>query len=265
MVSLILAFHNHQPVGNFDWVIEDAYATSYLPLMTMLSEYPDIRFGQHYTGILLDWFAKNHPDFLELIGRGVRDGRVELVSGGYYEPVLAMLPERDRQAQITRLNRRIERDFGAHPRGMWLAERVWEPSLPATLNDAGLAYTFLDDTHFKHAGLVESELTGYFLTEDQGQPLAVLPIDKRLRYTMPFEPPETTIEYLHSLHHKGHDRLVVFADDGEKFGTWPGTFESVYAGGWLRRFCELLKANADWIRTLRPNDALTQLRPAGRL
>lgn len=265
MISLVLAFHNHQPVGNFEWVIEEAYERSYLPLMKMLEEYPGIRFGQHYTGILLDWFAQRHPEFLELIATAVRDGRVELVSGGYYEPILSMLPERDRHAQLTLLNQKIEIGFGAHPRGMWLAERVWEPSLPTTLSDAGLSYTFLDDTHFRHAGLSESELTGYFITEDQGNALAVLPIDKRLRYTMPFAPPEITIEYLHGLHRKGHDRLVVFADDGEKFGSWPGTFESVYAGGWLRRFCELLKANAGWIRTLRPHEAITQLEPAGRL
>jgi 4-alpha-glucanotransferase len=265
MITLVLAFHNHQPVGNFGWVIEEAYAKSYLPLMEVLAEFPELRFAQHYTGILLDWFAEQHPEFLTMIGAGVRDGRIELISGGYYEPILAMLPERDRQAQLRKLNERIERDFGSHPTGMWLAERVWEPSLPATLADAGLRYTFLDDTHFKHAGLVDSDLTGYFLTEDQGKPLAVLPIDKRLRYTMPFESPETTLEYLHALNRKGQDRLVVFADDGEKFGTWPGTFETVYSGGWLRRFCELLAANTGWVRTVRPGEALATLPPAGRL
>lgn len=265
MITLVLAFHNHQPVGNFGWVFEDAYARAYRPLMDVLAEYPELRFGQHYTGILLDWFAVHHPEFIELIRSGVDAGRIELISGGYYEPILAMLPERDRQAQLRRLNERIEREFGMHPSGMWLAERVWEPSLPSTLAEAGLRYTFLDDTHFKHAGLADAELTGYFITEDQGRPLVVLPIDKRLRYTMPFEPPETTLEYLHTLNRKGQDRLVVFADDGEKFGTWPGTHETVYAGGWLRRFCELLTANAGWIRTLRPSEAIATLPPAGRL
>jgi alpha-amylase len=265
MITLVLAFHNHQPVGNFEWVIEEAFAKSYRPLMEVLAEYPGIRFAQHYTGILLDWFEKNHPDFIATLHRMAGSGRMELVGGGYYEPILAMLPERDRQAQLRKLNRRIEHEFGVRPSGMWLAERVWEPSLPSTLVDAGLRYTFLDDTHFKHAGLVESELTGYFITEDQGRPLAVLPIDRRLRYTMPFETPETTLEYLSRLNRRGHDRVVVFAVDGEKFGTWPGTHETVYAGGWLRRFCDLLTANAGWLRTVTPSEALRELPPAGRL
>ena len=85
MITLVLAFHNHQPVGNFGWVIEEAYQKSYLPLMRIMGRHPSIRFAQHYTGILLDWFDHNHPDFAETVAREVTAGRVELLSGGYYE------------------------------------------------------------------------------------------------------------------------------------------------------------------------------------
>jgi alpha-amylase len=265
MITLVLAFHNHQPVGNFGWVFEEAYTRAYRPLMELLGRYPSIRFAQHYTGILLDWFEKNHPDFLQAIGRSVAGEQVELLSGGYYEPILAMLPERDRQAQISRLNRRIAESFGVTPTGMWLAERVWEPSLPSTLHAAGIRYTFLDDTHFKSAGLAESELTGYFLTEDQGKPLAVFPIDKKLRYTMPFEEPEATFAYLKKLDVEGEDRIVTFADDGEKFGIWPETYTTVYDQKWLERFCELLVEHRDWVRTELPSRVIAGRKPAGRI
>lgn len=265
MITLVLAFHNHQPVGNFDWVIEDAYQKSYLPLMQMMERFPSIRFAQHYTGILLDWFGEHHPEFIETIRAAIASGRVELLSGGYYEPILAMLPERDRQAQIRKLNLRIQEQFGTAPTGMWLAERVWEPSLPSTLHDAGLAYTILDDTHFKSAGLGDDDLTSFFLTEDQGKPLAVLPIDQRLRYTIPFEDPEATFRHLRSLDHEDINRVVVFADDGEKFGVWPDTWRTVYEEGWLTRFCELLVENASWVRTVPPGEVVTTMKPAGRL
>ena len=265
MITLVIALHNHQPVGNFDWVIEDAYQRAYRPLMELLAEFPDIRFAQHYTGILLDWYGAHHPEFLATIDRGVEAGRIELLSGGYYEPILAMLPERDRQQQIVLLNQRITEQFGAAPTGMWLAERVWEPSLPSTLHAASIAYTMLDDTHFKAAGLRDENLTGYFLTEDQGKPLAVLPIDKHLRYTMPFQSPQATIDYLATLNNEADDRVVVFADDGEKFGVWPDTYRTVYEHGWLRQFCTLLAANADWIRTVPPGEVVASRAPAGRL
>lgn len=265
MITLVLAFHNHQPVGNFDWVIEDAYRRAYLPLMRMLAKHPRVRFAQHYTGILLDWFERHHPEFLATVGACVASGQTELLSGGYFEPILSMLPERDRRAQIRLLNDRITGTFGVQPAGMWLAERVWEPSLPSTLHAAAMRYTILDDTHFKAAGLTDADLTGYFITEDQGKPLAVFPIDKRLRYTMPFESPEVTIEYLRSLDVDGADRVVVFADDGEKFGVWPDTYRTVYEHGWLKRFIELLEHNASWLRTAHPLEVLRTARPAGRL
>lgn len=265
MISLVLAFHNHQPVGNFEWVFEEAYGRAYRPLMEILGSFRTIRFAQHYTGILLDWFAANHPDFLEMIGAGVRAERVELLSGGYYEPIMAMLPERDRRAQIERLNRRIERSFETRPTGMWLAERVWEPSIPATAAPLGMRYTFLDDTHFRSAGLQDREIRGYFLTEDQGMPMAILPIDKRLRYTIPFEAPEVTIDYLRSLNRQGEDRVVVFADDGEKFGIWPHTYRTVYDEEWLLRFCRLLEKNGSWLRTITPGDVIRSIPPVGRL
>lgn len=265
MISLVLAFHNHQPIGNFDWVFQDAFDRAYRPLMEVLGSFRSIHFAQHYTGILLDWFAERQPDFLRTIAAGIGSGRVELLSGGYFEPIMAMLPERDRRAQIDMLNRRIEGAFGTTPTGMWLAERVWEPSIPATAAPLGIRYTILDDTHFRSAGLRDEEINGYFLTEDQGMPLAVLPIDKRLRYTIPFEAPEVTIDYLRSLDRKGDDRVVVFADDGEKFGIWPDTYDTVYNGKWLERFCRLVEKNHSWLRTITPGDVIRTVPPAGRL
>ena len=37
---LILAIHNHQPVGNFDFVFEEAYRTAYLPMIEALEQPP---------------------------------------------------------------------------------------------------------------------------------------------------------------------------------------------------------------------------------
>ncbi len=36
--------------------------------------------------------------------------------------------------------------------------------------------------------------------------------------------------------------VVVFGDDGEKFGTWPETKKHVYDDGWLARFFDALVA-----------------------
>ena len=89
----------------------------------------------------------------------------------------------------------VEPEPGATPAGMWTPERVWESSLTSDIVDAGISYTVLDDFHFKAAGLNEEELTGYFLTEDDGRVLRIFPGSEHLRYTIPFRPATETIDY----------------------------------------------------------------------
>lgn len=246
---LFLGFglHNHQPVGNFDSIFEQAYQQAYQPFLEVLERHPGISISQHFTGILLEWFEKHHPDFIERLGRLIEKGQIELIGGGYYEPILAMLPQRDSQGQIEALNQKIQSRFGRRPRGAWVAERVWEPSLASLLADCGIEYVVLDDAHFKMAGLRQEQLTGPFVTEDQGKKLTVFPISQKLRYTIPFQPVKETLDYLRKFPQGRGPRCVVMADDGEKFGIWPETFHSVYEEGWLEDFFTALEKESEWL------------------
>ena len=127
----------------------------------------------------------------------------------------------------------VRRRFGVDARGLWLTERVWEPELAADLADAGVRYALVDDRHFLVTGFAAERLHAPFWTESDGRRLALFPIDERLRYLIPFRPPEETAGYLRELREAGH-RLAVLADDGEKFGGWPGTKEWVYERGLAR-------------------------------
>ncbi len=261
-LHLVLAFHQHQPIGNFDSVFESAYQNAYAPFMEVVARHPSIRVNLHYSGALLDWLASRHPEFLKTVRGAVDRGQAEIVSGGYYEPILAILPEKDALGQIRKMSSAIEERFGTAPGGMWLAERVWEPHLARWIADAGIRYTFLDDTHFKAAGLREEELHGTYETQDQDRRIAVFPGSECLRYWIPFREPEESLSYLRDLHARGA-RLEVFADDGEKFGVWPGTHDLVYRRGWLDRFFVLLEENRDWLQTVRAADHLAQVKPLG--
>ncbi|MDZ7374386.1 MAG: DUF1926 domain-containing protein [candidate division KSB1 bacterium] len=264
-IHLALGIHNHQPVGNFDFVFEDAYQRAYLPFLEVLERHPFVRVAEHYSGILLEWLEKNHPDFLDRLARLVDRGQVEMMTGGYYEPILPIIPDRDKLGQIAKLTDYLVSRFGKRPRGLWLAERVWEPHLPRPLREAGVEYVVIDDAHLKYSGLQEEELVGYFLTEEAGFTVNIFPISERLRYTIPFRPVEETLDYLRQMADESGRRLIVFADDGEKFGIWPGTYEHCYQGGWLEAFFQALEANRDWIRILHFSEALDQLEPRGRV
>jgi len=251
MLNLVFIVHNHQPVGNFDFVIEDAYNSAYLPFLKTMRRFPSVKITIHFTGILIDWFTKSHPEFIELIKEMVSDGQLEIMGGGYFEPILSVLPERDRSGQLELMSKVVKEKFGSSPRGVWLAERVWEAQLAKTIGLSGAEYVLLDDSHFKSAGLSDDDLFGYYITEDEGVPLKILPGNKKLRYLIPFDRPESSIDYLRHINSKNpySDSLVFCGDDGEKFGVWPGTHNTVYRDGWLERFFGLLEENGDWLQT----------------
>ncbi|MEW6719640.1 MAG: alpha-amylase/4-alpha-glucanotransferase domain-containing protein [Thermodesulfobacteriota bacterium] len=244
--ALLLCFHNHQPVGNFDSVLENATRDAYRPFLELLAEFPSIRVTIHFSGGLLLWIEERAPETFSLLRDLVLRGQVELLGGGMYEPVLALLPERDRLGQLRELSSALEGRFGRAPEGVWLAERVWEPDLPRTLSAAGVKYLPLDDYHFQRAGLSSEELDGVWLTEFNGAAVRVFPGSERLRYLIPFGSVEEALSEIERMTSRDVPfPAAVFADDGEKFGVWPGTRRHVYENGWLRRFFEGIAARAD--------------------
>jgi 4-alpha-glucanotransferase len=264
-VQFIFAIHNHQPVGNFDFVAEEAYQKSYLPFVKLLEKHSKIKITLHYTGILYRFFEQRHPEFLDMLKKLVAEGRAEVLSGGFYEPILAVLPDDDKVGQIRMLTDYIHRTLGYDTGGMWLAERVWEPHLPKSIAAAGINHVVVDDFHFKMAGLRDDELDGYYLTEEQDAVLRVFPGSERLRYLIPFRRPEETIELLGSLRSTERNRLAVMADDGEKFGVWPETYRTVYEEGWLDRFFTLIEQSHEWLETTTFSEYLEKEPPRGRV
>ncbi len=265
-ISLTLVLHNHQPVGNFGFVFEDNYQKAYGPMLDALERHPGVRLGLHYTGPLLDWFKASRPDVIDRLRALVDRGQVEILGGGYYEPVLASLREADRVGQLKRMADEVESLVGLRPKGAWLAERVWEPDVPKALVKAGYEFTIVDDAHFRAAAIPQELHWGPYSTDDQGYRVIVYGSEQGLRYRIPFRPVEEVIDYLRE-HATEDGRLVgMMGDDGEKFGTWPGTWNLCYGEQqWVERFFSAVEENSEWLSVLRPSDALAQHPPIGRV
>lgn len=264
-LKFIFGVHNHQPVGNFDFVFEDAYQKAYKPFLDVVSGYPWFKFTLHNSGCLWEWLEQHHPEYLDQVNTLVRAGQVELLGGGFYEPIMPAIPDRDKQGQLKMMSEFLKNRFGQAPAGAWLAERVWEPGLASVLADAGIKYTVLDDYHFKCSGKTDEDLDGYYLTEDQGKSLAVFPISQKLRYLVPFHDVDEVIAHLKSLHDPEGEAMAILADDGEKFGVWPGTHELVYDKGWLKDFLAALEANKDWLELITFSQAMEKHPAKGRI
>ncbi|HVQ22831.1 MAG TPA: alpha-amylase/4-alpha-glucanotransferase domain-containing protein [Candidatus Saccharimonadia bacterium] len=265
-IALALAFHNHQPVGNFGWVIEDTFRTAYEPMLAALERHPGVRVGLHYSGPLLEWLVAEQPQAVARLAALADRGQVEILGGGWTEPILISLPVADRIAQLRRMGDELAARFGRRPRGAWLAERVWEPSLPADLVRGGYEWTILDDNHLRAASVAEDAMWGTFTTDDLGERLTVFGTEQGLRYRIPFGEVDDLIAYLREHATEDGGRVGMMGDDGEKFGAWPTTYEHCWgAGRWVDRCFEALEANAAWLTTTTPSDWLEREPPVGRI
>ena len=263
---LVLLFHSHQPIGNFDHVYESTFQRSYLPFVQHLQRHPNVRVGLHYSGPLLEWIERHHPEFLDFLRELVTRGQVEMVSGGFYEPILISIPPEDQADQLARMARYLEEKFGAVPTGAWLAERVWEPQLPFVLSTSGIRYTLVDDVHFIAAGFEYSQLHGDYICEDRGRTVRVLPGLKKLRYLLPFRSLEESFGYLRECADTHPGGMAAMGDDCEKFGAWPETYDYCYAPGtgWVEQFFSALEASSDWLVTTPPGEWIASHAPIGR-
>jgi hypothetical protein len=257
---LVFALHFHQPYGNLDEVFADAMERCYLRTLDLLTDHPHIAAAIHVSGPLLDWAEGHQVELIDSLSKLVARGQVELLGGGYQEPMLAILPDRDAVGQLQRMADRCEELLGARPQGMWLAERVWEPDLARVIAQAGYRYTLLDDSHLRAAGAAEP-LGAYYVTDKAGQAVGVFPIDRGLRTRIPYASVDDLMGYLSQ--QKG--RSPTYGDDVEKFGLWPTTERRVWDEGWLDRFFSAAKAEQSWLTVTTPGRVLADTPSSGAI
>ncbi len=260
-IYFIFGVHNHQPIGNFDFIFERACKEAYRPFLNILLAFPGIKLTMHTSGCLWDYFLEHAKDYIELVREGISRGQIEMLTGGYQEPLLPVIPKRDACGQLQRMKEFFLKDLIYEPSGIWLTERVWEQNIPDLLPPY-IKYTFLDDYHFITSGKDKEDLNKAYLTDYNGKTLVVFPIDERLRYLVPFKPLKETLEYLRQIRESNdYGGLAVLVDDGEKFGLWPGTYDWVYTRGYLRDFLNALQDNSDWIETILPSEYIKLFPP----
>jgi len=177
-VDFILGVHNHLPNGTSDDEFETLYNTKIRPLVSALYQFPRINVVLHYSGVLFHWIERRHPELFVLIEDLLSRKQVELLGGGFYEPMMPLLPLTDKIGQIEMLTTYLRRQFGKRPQGCLLPVHAWEQNLVVPLGSCGMNYTFLDEACFTAAGA--SVRNAFFhepcITEDQGKIITVFPV-----------------------------------------------------------------------------------------
>jgi len=268
-VRLVFGTYNILPHGESPEVYERVYQEALKPFLSLLNNYPKTPVVLHYCGSLYTWLEDSHPEFLMLLKEMTRRRQVELLGGGFYAPILPILPDGDKLGQIEKLTTYLRTTFGGRPRGAWIPERVWEPGLTRILANSGIEYVFLDDRHLAMAGLDEPDCLFPYLTEEQGKTVTILPLRVGMAQHVPHYSPDSLVLQLNELGVDQRDPLVVIMVPGARLGDEEGTRELCYGkqgeGGWLRSFFQLLEQNRDWLRPVTPRWSPEVLAAQGRV
>jgi hypothetical protein len=175
-INLILGSHAHVPSGAQDSEFEYVYVNKMRPFITNLYRYPNIQAVLHYSGVLLYWVERTHPEVFMLIEDMVSKKQAEILSGGFYEPMFPLIPLQDRIGQIELLTTYLRKHFGKRPLGCWIPGMVWEQNLASSLSTSEMNYTFLSQDQFIQAGIDGEELYLPCVTEDQGKIIKIFPV-----------------------------------------------------------------------------------------
>jgi len=175
-IYLIIGSHAHIPSGSSESEFEYVYENKVRPFVSNLYRYSNIQAVLHYSGVLLYWIERTHPEFLMLIEDMVTRKQAELLGGGFFEPSFPLIPLQDRIGQIELMTTYIRKHFGKRPLGCWLPQMAWEQHLTAALSTSDMSYTFLSQEQFVQAGIKGAGLFSPCISEDQGKLLTIFPV-----------------------------------------------------------------------------------------
>ncbi|GMO54289.1 MAG: DUF1926 domain-containing protein [Termitinemataceae bacterium] len=177
-INIILGFHFHLPYGTRAEEYNELYEKRIKVLLSALFQYQDLPALIHFSGNVLYHIEREYPEMFMMLIDMIKRKQIELLSGGFYEPMMSLLQTKDRISQIEMLTTYISKNFGKHAKGCWLPDIAWDQSMPSVLNDCNIGWTFLDSKRWKSANIKNLEQC---ITEDRGKLVRVFPHAKNYR------------------------------------------------------------------------------------
>ncbi|AEF81655.1 DUF1926 domain-containing protein [Leadbettera azotonutricia] len=216
-IHIVLGVHGHLPNGSGEDKFEALYNAEIKPLITTLYTFPRVNMVLHYSGVLLYWIERRHPELFMILEELLARKQAELLGGGFYEPMMPLLAPADKVGQIEMFTTYLRKQFGKRPQGCWIPRGCWEQNLVGPLTACGMSYTFLDDRYFE----ADPKAKGFVqpcITEDQGKLITVFPVSFGLGKGLIQD--ETAFESLRTALWPEQERLVtVFLAQGNNSET----------------------------------------------
>ena len=262
IVSVSCGLHCHiSDVENNDFEI--TYNRTLRKIISFLYNHPKVSFTFYLPGPIWEWLEKNHAEFITLLTELVNRKQVEILGGGYYEPIFPLIMPIDRVGQIELNTTNIRKQVGKKPRGIFLGDTVWDPSLISSFKTCGMEFAIL------HNSLIpENEPEGKnLIVEDMGKTLTIIPFHQPILDFSELPDAQKILEKVKKLSESKNNEL--YLNDNHLYFTSFSLDEIaiLLETGWLETFCNLvessplfdfsypslyLKNNSDCIRSFVP-------------
>ncbi|MDR1786245.1 MAG: DUF1926 domain-containing protein [Spirochaetaceae bacterium] len=152
--------------------LESIYQNVFKKLVSFLYAHPKCFFYWSLSGTQLEYYSEKHPEFITLLSQLVGRKQVELLGGGYYEPILSILLPVDRVGQIEYMTSLQRKLVGKRPRGVLLSRGVWDAKIIDSLKNCGVDYVLLDSDLFPRRVSFEP-----VILENTGKTVFALPVN----------------------------------------------------------------------------------------
>jgi alpha-amylase len=241
-VHLQIVAHIAPASGTTDDALSSIVEEVVAPLLRWL-ESPTARLAVHCSGQMLEWLDRNEPAMADRLAAMVHKGRMEWIGGGFYGPVLSVIPWRDAIGQLEMMSGYLERRTGARPLGAWLEHGAWAPRMAEILHTAGVQYAVIEPTALPTEDLALN-LHGQYVTEHVGKPLILFVNEPALGQAATSMSQQGFVDHLRA-------RL---GDDGEDLTlTWLWHINGAHdvssgrSMAWLVELLEVLQGQASWL------------------
>ncbi len=252
-LNLLLGIHSHISEDLFSNNNGSNILTKYLDLVEALEKNQYVKANIHFSGNTLTILDKKTSNFTSNISKLLQENRLELIGGGLFEPLFPFIPKEDRQTQLSLMNRLLNHLFAYTPHGAWTTEFAWEPSLAYDFAKSKAQYTCLPKEYFSLVGLDEIDLSGYFVTEDEGRKLSIFPITFSVEDLIKEFTPEEVIKNITS-NSEQNSLVVLFCHDLNQNNLQ-----------WLLSFIKLINDNSTNIKSNLFSEYFLNNKPQGRI
>ena len=147
----------------------------------MMLDSGKVKFSLFLDGPTIEVAAKSpRPLVFGKLRRAIEDGSLELLGGGYYDPMLPLFPTELQSMQLKKHGKLLWKHFGIEPSGYFNSSMVWEMEMTELLAKHRFEYALVQEASLQDALGRTTPVSGWYTVEDKGSFMRVVPVSQKL-------------------------------------------------------------------------------------